>query len=159
MNSEHFERQMDFIIDQQAKIVVDAQKLYEAQAVTERKLAETQETVRATEEAVKATIEAVGVTTEVVTRLAHVTNVGFKDVTAKIDALVDSHISLRDAQQRSDEQFNARINTLIDAQQQSDERFSAKINMLADSQKKTDETLRRLESTVDRFLKNRQNGH
>ena len=75
MTDEEFQRRMDFIIGQQAQFGTDIQKLQEAQAQTEH----------------------------VVARLANVTAAGFKEVTAKIDALVDSHIRLTEAQSRTDE--------------------------------------------------------
>jgi hypothetical protein len=66
---------------------------------------------------------------ELVTRLATATLKGFKDVNAKIDALVDSQIRLTDAQSR-----------------------------LAESQADTDEKLKNLISVVDRYFSERRNG-
>ena len=82
MTNEEFEKRMEFIIEHQAQFASDIQQLQEAQARTEQTVAETG---------------------QIVTRLAHVTSEGFKDVTAKIDALVDSQIRLSDAQSRTDE--------------------------------------------------------
>ena len=75
MTNEEFEKRMDFIIEQQAQFTSDIQQLRETQAQTE----------------------------QVVNRLAAVTLEGFKDVNAKIDALVGSHIRLTEAQARTDE--------------------------------------------------------
>lgn len=75
MTNEELERKMEFIIEQQAQFAADIQQLREAQAQTDR----------------------------VVARLASVTLEGFKDVNAKIDALVDSQIKLTDAQAQTDE--------------------------------------------------------
>ena len=127
MDSEHFERQMNFIVDQQAKIVVDIDRLYEAQVLTEQRLSETN---------------------DVVTRLAYVTKEGFKDLGAKIDALVDRHIALEDYERRKEDDISAKLNSLADSQ-----------IALSESQKRTDERLDRLAATVDRFLSNRRNGH
>ena len=62
--NEDLERQMTFIIEQQAQFASDIQQLREAQAQTD----------------------------QIVARLANATLEGFKDVNAKIDALVDSQI-------------------------------------------------------------------
>ena len=75
MTNEEFEKRMDFIIEQQAQFTSDIQQLRETQAQTE----------------------------QVVNRLAEVTLEGFKDVNAKIGALVGSHIRLTEAQARTDE--------------------------------------------------------
>ena len=64
MNNEEFERKMAFIVEQQAQFAVDIQQVQATQAQTEN----------------------------VVGRLANATLVGFNDVNAKIDALVDSQI-------------------------------------------------------------------
>lgn len=75
MSYEEMERKMAFIIDQQAQFASDVQQLREVQAQTE----------------------------QVVARLANVTLEGFKDVNAKINALVDSQIRLNESQSRTDE--------------------------------------------------------
>ncbi len=74
MNNEEFERKMSFIVEQQAQFVADIQQMRELQAQTEN----------------------------VVGRLAHATLVGFRDVNAKIDSLVDSQIRLTEAQTLTD---------------------------------------------------------
>ncbi|HEX8492346.1 MAG TPA: hypothetical protein VF658_05855 [Pyrinomonadaceae bacterium] len=68
---------MEFIIEQQAQFAVGLQQLGEAHARTN----------------------------EMLNRLAAVTLEGFKDVNAKIDALVDSHIRLTEAQAQTDEKL------------------------------------------------------
>ncbi len=75
MNSEDFERRMEFIVEQQAQFASDIQQLRESQAQTD----------------------------QLVQRLAVVTLEGFKDVNTKIDALVDSHVRLTESQSRTDE--------------------------------------------------------
>jgi ABC-type transporter Mla subunit MlaD len=75
MTNEEFEQRMEFILEQQAQFTSDIQQLRETQAQTE----------------------------QIVNRLAAVTLEGFKDVNAKIDALVDSHVRLTEAQARTDE--------------------------------------------------------
>lgn len=71
MSNEEFERKMEFIVNQQAQFAVDIQQLRETQARTEQTVNETQ---------------------QLVGRLAAATLEGFKDVNAKIDALVDSQM-------------------------------------------------------------------
>ena len=108
MSNEEVERTMAFIVQQQAQFSVDIQRLQEAQKQTEQNLAQTEQIVAQSAQTVAETGEIVG-------RLANVTLAGFKDVNAKIDALVDSQI-------RTDKKFEA----------------------LADSQTRTDEHLRNL---------------
>src|SRR6266851_4019966 len=82
MSNEEFERKMEFIVEQQAQFASDMHQLRVAQAQTDQVVAQTG---------------------EIVARLANVTFEGFKDVNAKIDALVDSHIRLSEAQSRTEE--------------------------------------------------------
>jgi uncharacterized protein YjcR len=89
MSNEDFERKMAFIVNQQAQFAVDIEKLREAQAKTE--------------EAMTHLAGAQAKTEEVLTRLAYVTNEGFKDVNAKIDALVNSHVALQDSHKLTEE--------------------------------------------------------
>ena len=71
MNNEEFEKRMAFIVEQQAQFASDIQRLQESQARTDQVVAQTG---------------------EIVARLANVTHVGFNEVNAKINALVDSQI-------------------------------------------------------------------
>lgn len=71
MSNEEFERKMEFIVNQQAQFAVDIQQLRKAQTRTEQTVQETQ---------------------QLISRLAAATLEGFKDVNAKIDALVDSQM-------------------------------------------------------------------
>ena len=96
MTNEEFERRMEFIVEQQARFASDIQQLQEAQARTEQALGRTEQALARTE-------QIVAQTEQIVARLANVTSVGFKDVTAKIDALVGSHIRLTEAQSRTDD--------------------------------------------------------
>lgn len=112
MSNEEFERKMAFIVNQQAKFEVDIEKLYEAQMLTEQKLQEAN---------------------DMVTRLAYVTNEGFKDVNAKINALVNSQIALQDSQKQTDDQIKR-------------------------SNEQTEAALRRLSETVDHYIRNRRDG-
>ena len=79
MTNEEFEKRTGFILDQQAQFTADMQQLREAQARTEHVVTQT---------------------VEIVGRLANGTLEGFKDVNAKINALVDAQI-------RTDEKINA----------------------------------------------------
>lgn len=71
MSNEELERRMAFIVEQQAQFASDIQQLRESQTQTDQVVARTG---------------------EIVARLANVTLEGFKDVNAKINALVDSQI-------------------------------------------------------------------
>jgi len=88
MSNEEFERRMVFIVEQQAQFAADIQQLREIQGQFQANQAQTE---------------------NVVARLAHVTLEGFKDVNAKIDALVDSQIKLTDAQSHTDESLRKLI--------------------------------------------------
>jgi len=92
MNNEEIERKMNFIVEQQAQFASDIQRLQESQARTEQVVAQTAETVDQMSEAVSQTAETVGQIGEVVTRLANVTHLGFTEVNAKLNALVDPQI-------------------------------------------------------------------
>jgi len=74
MNNEEVDQKIAFIIEQQAQFAADIHQLREVQ----------------------------GQTDQVVARLANVTLEGFKDVNAKINALVDSQITLTEAQAHTD---------------------------------------------------------
>ena len=151
MNLDETERKISFIVQQQAQFNADMMKLRESQAQTD----------------------------QVVARLAYVTLEGFKDVNAKIDALVDSQIQLSDAQKHTDQRLNAKIDRLVDSQTQlseeqrnSHQAVNAKIDRLVDSQIQlteaqkrtdhglalTDERLRKLIDKVDRGSSDKSNG-
>lgn len=102
MNNEETDRKMAFIVEQQALFVTDIQQLRESQAQTDA----------------------------VVARLAYATLEGFKDVNAKIDALVDSQIRTDESQRRTEE-----------------------------SQRLTEEKLRNLIAVVDRYFSEGRNGN
>jgi len=96
MNNEDLQRKMAFIVEQQAQFASDIQRLQESQARTDQVVAQTGEIVAQTG-------EIVAQTGEIVARLANVTFEGFKDVNAKIDALVDSQIRTDEHVSRTDE--------------------------------------------------------
>jgi succinyl-CoA synthetase alpha subunit len=122
MNNEEIDRKMNFIVEQQVQFASDIQQLQESQARTDQVVAHTAESVAQT-------AETVGQMGDIVTRLANVTHVGFTEVNAKINALVDAQI-------RTDENLT-RTEKNID---------------------RTDENLRNLITVVDRFLPERENG-
>lgn len=122
MNNEEFERKMAFIVNQQAQFAVDIESLFAAQKLTEQKLQESN---------------------DVVTRLAYVTNEGFKDVNAKINALIDSQIELRESQKQTDQQLKE---------------TGQQLNETGQQLKQTDLRLRKLTDTVDRYISNQTNG-
>ena len=74
MSNDEGDRKTAFIIKQQAQFTADIHQMREVQ----------------------------GQTDQVVARLANVTLEGFKDVNAKLNALVDSQITLTEAQFRTD---------------------------------------------------------
>jgi len=82
MSNEEVEKRVAFIIEQQAHFAADIQQLREVQAQFQVTQAQTE---------------------NVVARLANVTLEGFRDVNAKIDALVNSQIKLADSQSHTDE--------------------------------------------------------
>src|SRR2546426_11725367 len=108
MNNEEFERKMAFIVEQQAQFATDIQQLGEVQGQLQATQAQTE---------------------NVVARLANATLEGFKDVNAKIDALVDAQIRLNESQSRTDENVS-----------------------------RTDGNLRNLIAVVDRYFSEGRNG-
>ena len=99
MNNEEFDRKMAFIVEQQAQFASDIQQLQESQARTDQVVAQT--------------AEVVGQMGEVVTRLATVTHVGFTEMNAKINALVDAQIRTEESLSRTDENLRNFI-TVVD---------------------------------------------
>ena len=108
MTNEEFDRKISFIVEQQAQFASDILDLRELQARTEENVGRL----------ATATREGFGITLE-----------GFKDVNAKLDALVDSQIRLTEAQNRTDK------NLAI-----------------------TDEKLRNLIAVADRYFRDKRNG-
>ena len=154
MNNEEVQRNIAFIIDQQARCAVEREKLFEAQHLTEQRF--------------QLVTEKLQETNDVVTRLAYVTNAGFKDVSAKIDALVDSHIALENSHKQLDETLSARINALIDShvelrasQKQTDEQLKQtgdEVHKLSVTVDKLSVTVDKLSVTVDRYIRRRNGG-
>jgi ABC-type transporter Mla subunit MlaD len=101
MSNEELEKRMAFIVEQQAQFASDIVQLREVQGQTE----------------------------QVVARLANVTLEGFKDVNAKINALVDAQIRLNESQAHTDKNLS-----------------------------RTDENLRNLIAVVDRYFSEGRNG-
>jgi uncharacterized phage infection (PIP) family protein YhgE len=143
MSNEEFEKKMEFIVGQQAQFAVDIQQLRESQAQLQATQAQTE---------------------QVVARLATVTLEGFKDVNAKINALVDSQIRLTEAQSRTDESLkyvNTKIDALVDSQiklTEAQSHLTESQSRLAESQSLTDEKLRNLIIAVDRYFSEGRNG-
>jgi len=103
MNNEEFDRKMAFIVEQQAQFASDIQLLQESQAQLQESQARTEQVVAQTVAAVAHSAETVGQVVEVVTRLADVTQAGFTEVNAKINALVDAQIRTEENLSRTDE--------------------------------------------------------
>ena len=137
MNKDEIERTMHFIVEQQAQFAVDIQQLQESQTRTEQVVAHTAENVALTVETVGQTAEIVGQMGHIVTRLANVTHVGFTEVNAKINALVDAQIRTEENLTRTEENLT-RTDKNLD---------------------RTDESLRNLTALVDRYLRDGRNGH
>jgi hypothetical protein len=98
MNEAERQRQMDFILNQQAQFSADIQKLQESQA----KLLESQ-----------------AETAQIVNRLAAVTVEGFKQTNAKMNALVDAQMrtegslaKLAESQIHTDKRLDALIDII-----------------------------------------------
>jgi hypothetical protein len=144
MTNEEFERTKEFILQQQAQFTTDIQQLRQLQAQTEI----------------------------IVARFANGTLEGFKDVNAKINALVDSQIqtdekvkALLDSQIQTGDKMKAlansqmqtdeKIKTLANSQMQTDE----KIKTLANSQMQTTGDLKKLIAVVDRYFSEGRNGN
>ena len=115
MSNEEVDRRISFIIEQQTQFASDIQQLREVQVQTE----------------------------QVVARLANVTLEGFKDVNAKINALVDSQIRTDERLQKTDEQLR-----------KTDEH----LRKTDENVRKTDESLRNLIANVDRYFSEGRNG-
>ena len=163
MTNEEFEKKMEFIVEHQAQFASDIQQLREAQTRAEQRLAQTE---------------------DLLTRLVTVTFEGFKDVNAKIDALVDSQIRLTDrvdaltadvsALAARHDALAVKVETLtitvqalatrhdalavkVDALATDLSALTAKVNTLADAQSLTDKNLRNLITVVDRYIQEGRN--
>jgi len=136
MNNEDLQRKMDFIVEQQAQFAADIQKLQESQARTDQVVSQSGQLLART-------LEIVAQSGEMITRLANVTEQGFrvtlegfKDVNAKIDALVDAQLRTETNLARTDANV-ARTDANV---------------------ARTDEDLRSLIASVDRHLREGRDG-
>jgi hypothetical protein len=89
--NDNFERKMAFIADQQAQFAIGMQELRELHAEAEKARAHSE---------------------SIVARLAYATLEGFKDVNAKIDGLVNSHIRMEDSHRGIEEALKELIRYL-----------------------------------------------
>ena len=115
MSNEEVDRRITFITEQQAQFASDIQQLREVQVQTE----------------------------QVVARLANVTLEGFKDVNAKINALVDSQIRTDGRLKKTDEQLR---------------KTDENVRKTGENVRKTDASLRNLIANVDRYFSEGRNG-
>ncbi len=115
MHNQEFERKMKFMMEQQAQVVAEQER----------------------HRLWKVEIE------DLLTRLARVTKEGFKDVNAKINALVDAQIRMEDEQRKTDEQ----LRLTSEAQRKTDEQLRL-----------TSEAQRTTEKTLDRYLRSKFSG-
>ena len=133
MTNQEFEKQMNLMAQQQAQFAADL----------ERRRARDEEFEQG-HKVWKVEIE------DVLGRLAKVTSEGFKDVNAKINALIDAQIRTEDAQRKTDEQ----IRLVSEEQRKTDEQ----LRLNAEEQRKTDEHLRRTIDLFNRYLGDKPNG-
>jgi hypothetical protein len=120
MTNEEFERKINIMAEQQAQFAADLER---------RRLREEEFDRR--HRAWRTEIE------DILTRLARVTNEGFKDVNAKINALVDAQIRMEDEQRKTDEQLR---------------KTAEHLKQNAEQQRKTDEQLRKTDELLRRHL-------
>jgi len=125
MNNQEFERKMNFIVEQQAQFAAHLERSGVGEEEFERR-----------HQVWKVEIE------EILTRLARVVNVGFKDLDAKIKALIDSQIRSEEHQHRMDERWRA-TEEIVRAN--------------AEQQRTTDEQLRRTDEILRRHLSGKPN--
>jgi hypothetical protein len=142
MSNEELDRRIEFIIEQQAQFASDIIQLREAQARTEQIVANTSNVVAETSQAVAEAVQVVGQTGEIVTRLARGTLEGFKEVNAKINALLDSQIRTDENLRHTDENL----------------RHTDNVRRTDENVRRTDESLRNLINVVDRYLSQGRNG-
>lgn len=129
MSNEEYERMIEFILEQQAQFSANVQKHDERLARNEEVIGQVGERLDQLGERLDQLREHVVQLEDIVNRLAAATLAGFKDVNTKIDALVDSHIRLADAQARTEA-----------------------------NQARTDEALRSLIASLERYISERHNG-
>jgi hypothetical protein len=129
MSNEEFEKKMEFILEHQAQFAASIQEHNERFARNEELISRIGEQVGLIGEQIGLIGERMIQLEDLVNRLASATLTGFKDVNAKIDALVDSQIRLDDAQARTEA-----------------------------NQALTDEALRKLIATVERHISKGRNG-
>ena len=129
MSNEEYERIIEFILEQQAQFSANIQKHDERLARNEEIIGQVGERLDQLGERLDQLREHVAQLEDIVNRLAAATLAGFKDVNAKIDALLDSHIRLSDAQARTEA-----------------------------NQARTDEALKNLIASLERYINERHNG-
>lgn len=123
MTNEEFEKRMAFIIEQQAQFAADIQLLRETQGQTERVVAQLAHVTHAGFGDVNAKINALVDShirlTEGHSRLAEAqsrTEENLRNMSGKVDALVDSQIRLTESQSRTDESLrnmSAKVDALV----------------------------------------------
>jgi hypothetical protein len=136
MNSENFERHVEFMLAQQAQ---SAAKIGQLEDLVVSLASGTLERFRATDERIH-------------------------DVNEKVAALVDSQVRAEDRHRQLDEKFAVLVDSQLRAEERGrklDEKFAVLIESQArtdDSVKKTDENLRSLTNLVDRYISRPRNG-
>lgn len=123
--NDEFERNMSFIVEQQAQFASDIQQLRESQTETN----------------------------QVVARLAYATLEGFKDVNAKIDALVDGQMRTDDQLSRMNEQL-VRTNEQLSQTNEQLSQTNEQLSQTNEHLRQTDEQVRRTDESVRRTDQN-----
>ena len=119
MNEEEKQRQMDFILSQQAQFAADIQKLQESLSAlveSQSKLMESQSKL----------MESQAEMAQIVNRLAAVTVEGFKQTNAKIDTLIDAQTRTEGTLTRLAESQTQ----LAESQTHTDQRLDALIDII-----------------------------
>lgn len=140
-NEEQINRRIAFIIEHQSQFATDIQQLREAQVKTESVVAQTG---------------------EIVARLAYVTSEGFKDVNAKINALVDAQVRADGYMAHNSDEvkdINSKLDALADAQIRTEENLALaseqikqtdiRIDALGALQGRTEENLARTSAQIE----------
>jgi hypothetical protein len=113
MTNEEFDRKMAFIIEQQAQFAANDMHHRAWQAEMEQNFARSKQEFDRSKEDMDQRFarvaQALAESNDVVTRLARVTNEGFKDVNAKINALVDAQIRTDEQLRRTEEMLRRRL--------------------------------------------------
>jgi N-methylhydantoinase B/oxoprolinase/acetone carboxylase alpha subunit len=131
---------MNVVVQQQALFAADLERRREREAEFEAK-----------HDVWKAEIE------DILTRLARVTNEGFKDVNAKIDALVDGQIRTDEVMRKLGEDHR-KTEDVMRKLAEDHRKTEDVVRKVGEKQLKTDDQLRKTEELLRRSLRGNRNG-